>query len=72
MRKTLLPKAPLGRVLVEKGAERVSKEGLDSFSSLVDAYAEQVASKALEIAKHCGRKTIQSKDVILAKELIKS
>ncbi|MFO7710820.1 MAG: histone [Candidatus Woesearchaeota archaeon] len=67
-----LPKAPLGRALAEKGAERVSKEGLDSFTYLVEAHAEKVAAKALELARHCGRRTVQAKDVALAKELIKS
>ncbi|MGM5488314.1 MAG: histone family protein [Nanobdellota archaeon] len=71
-RKTLLPKAPFGRILTDNGAARISHEGLHAFTRLVEERATAIAKKALELAHHSGRRTVQAKDVKLAKKLIDS
>lgn len=66
-RKTsIIPKAPVGRILVNVGAKRVSASAINAFNEILTERAEQIASKAAEIAKHSGRKTVQEGDIKLA------
>ena len=63
---SLIPKAPMARILLNAGAERVSKDAMYYFGDLVEEYALEVSRKALMIAQHSGRKTIKAKDLQLA------
>jgi len=63
---TLIPKAPLARVFKEAGAHRVSDSALTSLVELLSEVSEQVASKAIEIAKHRGSRTVNEGDIRLA------
>jgi len=66
-RKTsIIPKAPVGRILVNAGAKRVSASAVNAFTEILTERAEQIASKAAQIAKHSGRKTVQEGDIKLA------
>jgi len=61
-----MPKAPVGRILFKAGAKRVSQPAIDTFSDVLREVAEGIATKAVQIAKHSGRKTVQEGDIKLA------
>ena len=64
--RTLIPKAPLGRILINAGAKRVSQEALDVFAELLEEIALKSGEKATRMARHAGRKTIHEEDIKLA------
>jgi len=61
-----MPKAPVGRILFKAGAKRVSQPATDAFAEVLTQFAEDIATKAVQIAKHSGRKTVQEGDIKLA------
>jgi len=61
-----MPKAPVARILFKSGAKRVSQPATDAFSEVLREIAEDIAAKAVQIAKHSGRKTVQEGDIKLA------
>jgi DNA-binding protein len=66
-RKTnVVPKAPAARILLKMGAKRVSAEGVSAFADVITNIAEEIGEKAVQIAKHSGRKTVQEGDIRLA------
>jgi len=62
---TTIPKAPLGRILMNNGAHRVSKEALKEFCDILTEKSNVICTQALRIAKHAGRVTIHSEDIDL-------
>ncbi len=67
MRNTsIMPKAPVARILFKAGAKRVSQPATDAFSDVLREIAEGIAGRAVQIARHSGRKTVQEGDVRLA------
>ena len=67
-RTTPIPIAPLYRVLRRAGATRVSEEAKKEFVNVIVTIAEKIAARAVELAKHAGRKTVQEEDIKLAKK----
>jgi len=65
-RTTIIPKAPVARILLNAGAKRVSADAVDAFAEVLQAISEEIALNASRIAKHSGRKTIQEGDIRLA------
>ena len=63
---TIIPKAPIGRILIKAGAKRVSADAVDAFTELLTEKAENIATQSAKIAKHSGRKTVHEGDVKLA------
>ena len=63
---TVIPKAPFGRILMKAGAKRVSADAMDAFTEILTEKAEAIATQAVKIAKHSGRKTVHEGDVKLA------
>mgnify|MGYP001578127883 CR=1 FL=1 len=63
---SFIPNAPVARILQDAGAKRVSEEAVNEFVDVLQGIAEQIATKAAELAKHSGRKTIQEGDIKLA------
>ena len=63
---TIIPKAPIAKIMQKAGAKRVSE---DAVSALVDSlmdYAAEISERAIKIAKHSGRKTVQGGDIKIA------
>jgi len=65
-RASIIPKAPVGRILVNGGAKRVSASAVDAFTEVLTSIAEKISTQAVKIAKHSGRKTVHEGDIKLA------
>jgi DNA-binding protein len=63
---TIIPKAPVGRIILNSGAKRVSQDAIDVFTDVLEDRAEQIGTHAVSIAKHAGRKTVHDSDIKLA------
>ncbi|MFH1849960.1 MAG: histone family protein [archaeon] len=63
---TVIPKAPVARILLNAGAKRVSNEALEAFADLITEHALHIGTLAARIARHSGRKTVQEGDIKLA------
>mgnify|MGYP001559695501 CR=1 FL=1 len=63
---SIIPNAPVARILQGAGAKRVSEDAVVAFADVIHAIAEDIATQAAKIAKHAGRKTVQDGDIKLA------
>ena len=61
-----IPLAVAERILRKAGAERVSEEAKRIFRDAIEEIAEEIAKKAVDLAKHAKRKTVKPEDVKLA------
>ena len=66
-RKTeIIPRAPVGRLITNAGAQRVSAEAMNTLADILTDIAEEISERAIKIAKHSGRKTVKAGDIKLA------
>jgi histone H3/H4 len=65
-KKVLIPRAPVGRILIAAGAKRVSASAVEEFAQVLEKRAEEIAKRALQLARHAGRKTVNAEDVRIA------
>jgi DNA-binding protein len=64
--KEIIANAPLGRILKELGAKRVSDSALEVFAKVIKEKADEIAEQAVKMAQHAGRKTVKESDIKLA------
>ncbi|MGP8024764.1 MAG: histone family protein [Methanobacterium sp.] len=66
-----LPIAPLKRLIKNVDRQRVNDDAELALGKVLEQWAENVAIKAVTLAKHAGRKTVYASDIELAlKELV--
>ena len=62
----VIPKAPVGRLILRVGAKRVSQDAINTFNDVLTKRALELAQKASRLAKHAGRKTVHEEDIKLS------
>ena len=65
---TGLPLSALENLMKEKGAQRVSEDAKQELKKILENYLYDLSIKASKIAGHSGRKTINSGDLLIARE----
>ena len=58
--------APFERIMRDNGARRVSQEAVEELRNIIEELAVDIASRAVQLANHSGRKTVTAADVKLA------
>lgn len=66
-----LPIAPVGRIIKNAGAERVSADGSEALAVLMEEYGTVLAREAIKLTRHAGRKTVKAVDIKMASEILK-
>ncbi len=64
--KRMIPLAAMEKILKHAGAERVADNAKAALKDVVEDIAEEIASNAIKLASHAGRKTIKASDIKLA------
>ena len=63
-----LPILALEILMKEKGAERVSDDAKLELKRILEEELSEIVTKAGKIAQHSGRKTVNSGDLLIARE----
>ncbi|MDH7555669.1 MAG: histone family protein [Candidatus Methanosuratincola sp.] len=56
----------MDRIMRKAGAERVSDEASEALREVLETLALEISRDAIALAKHAGRKTVNSEDIKMA------
>ena len=65
---TIIPYAPVERLIRSAGAHRVSETAGIALAEILEQYGLEIAEEAIVLAKHAKRKTVKAEDIQLAME----
>jgi len=65
---TIIPYAPVERLIRSAGADRVSETAGIALAEILEQYGLEIAEEAIVLAKHAKRKTVKAEDIKLAME----
>ncbi|WP_370448666.1 histone family protein [Methanohalophilus sp. RSK] len=68
-RMTIIPVAPVGRVIREAGAERISENASAELARILEEYGIKISNEAIALARHAGRKTVKEEDIKMAVDI---
>ena len=63
---SILPLAPMERLLKKAGAPRVGEDAKLALAEILEDFAQRLGQKAAALAVHAGRKTVKAEDIKLA------
>ena len=55
--------APFERIMREQGARRISQDAVEELRDVIEELAVDVATRAIQLANHAGRKTVTAADI---------
>ena len=61
-----IPISPVGRIIKESGAERVSEDAKVALEAYLEEKAEEVSRESIKLAALAKRKTVKAEDIELA------
>jgi histone H3/H4 len=64
--KRMIPLAAMEKILKHAGAERVADDAKAALKEVIEDIADEIASSAIKLAGHAGRKTVKANDIKLA------
>lgn len=67
---TIIPFAPIERVIRNAGAQRVSESAAMALTEMLESYGLEISREAIKLAEHAGRKTVKAEDIKLAREML--
>ncbi|SFM85894.1 histone family protein [Methanolobus profundi] len=67
---TIIPFAPIERVIRNAGAQRVSESAGIALTEILEEFGLEISREAIKLAEHAGRKTVKAEDIALAKEML--
>lgn len=70
MAKKIFAWAPVRQLMKDAGGKMVSKEAVNALISILEEYAKEVTTKALEMTRHANRKKTVEGDIRLAVKLV--
>jgi DNA-binding protein len=65
-KKNFLSLNAMDKIMRDSGAERVSDDAKEALADSLQEEGKRISEEANKLAKHAGRKTITSKDILLA------
>ena len=65
---TIIPYAPVERLIRSAGANRVSETAGVALAEILEEYGLEIAEEAVVLAEHAKRKTVKAEDIKLAME----